>query len=331
MALNRIPCPECGAALNSAKGFTIGQTVCCPKCETYFKVAEPAEENEVGENERPKAAAAKAAGGKKPIKAAAVSDVDEAEDDEEEFRPKKKKKRSKKRRDEDDDDERSYTNSPLRFVILGVLLIVLVVLGVMLYLKFKKENANETADANSTATSGAANQGGGGPGGGPKRPPPPPVLPGANQAGAPGFGRPTGKKEGGGPIGIPAGKLGLPNLGLPDVFGAGPLSPEEKTKLTQKFSAQLVGTWKADLGDGVTAQLIYTADGKVTETVTTSQGTKTTTGTWTASGVANRKTLLVTLTWSGVAGANKPVQLVFEDDELQHPVLGPGAIGIFRK
>ena len=38
MALNHIACPECGAGMKSPTGFTPGQTVCCPKCETDFLV-----------------------------------------------------------------------------------------------------------------------------------------------------------------------------------------------------------------------------------------------------------------------------------------------------
>jgi hypothetical protein len=128
---------------------------------------------------------------------------------------------------------------------------------------------------------------------------------------------------------MPGGLANGPSL-AGGLLGSNPLSPAEKTKLTQQFKTQLIGTWKADLGDGVTAQLVYTADGKVTETVTTPKGAQTTMGTWTATDVSNRTTLLVKLVWSGTAGSGD-VKLAFEDDELQHPVLGQGAIGIFRK
>ena len=43
MTLNRIACPECGAGLKSSTGFTPGQAVSCPKCETEFTVEEHAE------------------------------------------------------------------------------------------------------------------------------------------------------------------------------------------------------------------------------------------------------------------------------------------------
>ena len=116
MPLPRITCPECGAGLKSATGFKVGQTVACPKCETDFEVEEPDD------------APAKA---KKPVRAAARDDDDDDDD-----RPRKKKK---KRRD----DEKSYKNSPLRFVILGVLVVVMGVLG---FLLLQKRKGNEVAD-----------------------------------------------------------------------------------------------------------------------------------------------------------------------------------------
>lgn len=41
MALNKIECPECGAGLKSSEGFSAGEEVECPKCETSFTVEEP--------------------------------------------------------------------------------------------------------------------------------------------------------------------------------------------------------------------------------------------------------------------------------------------------
>jgi hypothetical protein len=330
MALNRIPCPECGAGLKSATGFTVGQTVCCPKCETYFNVEEPAEDNEdAEEKESPKKVKsstpsnkAKAAGGKKPVKAAAMSDDDDddREDDEEDEDDKpKKKKKKKKRRDDDDDDEeeRSYKNSPLRYAILGILIIVMLVGAFFLYKKYQKEHGDDTAstkpsEENSTPSRGPAIPAGGG------RPNAKFVPIDANKNG------PQISKGG-----FPKGKSN-DSLIPGGILGSNPLTPAEKTKFTQQLRTQLIGTWKADLGDGVTAQLMYTADGKVTETVTTPKGTQTTMGTWTAKDVVRRDTLPLTLVWSGTAGTTD-VKLVFEDDELQHPVLGQGVIGIFRK
>jgi hypothetical protein len=130
VALNRIPCPECGAGLKSASGFQVGQSVCCPKCETYFTVEEPDEDAE--KPSRP------ASGGKKPVKAAPAPD----DEDEEEESPRKKKRG---RSDDEEDVEYSYKNSTTRYVILAILIAVMIGLGVMLYLK-KQREAEEASD-----------------------------------------------------------------------------------------------------------------------------------------------------------------------------------------
>ena len=101
MALNRLACPACGAAVHSAAGFAAGQAVNCPKCESEFTVDEAA------------------------IRSAASA---EAADD---FVPGKPRL--------DEDPEWSYRNSSLRYAVLGVLLVVLVVLGYLLYDKKMKE------------------------------------------------------------------------------------------------------------------------------------------------------------------------------------------------
>src|SRR5581483_885693 len=94
------------AGLKSQTGFTVGQTVCCPKCETYFAVEEPR-------------------GG--PV-------GDDADD-----QPRRKKR-------QEDESEWSYKNSWIRYAVLGVLLVVLGVLGYMLYDKKQREakEARET-------------------------------------------------------------------------------------------------------------------------------------------------------------------------------------------
>ena len=38
MVLNRLTCPECSAGIESSAGYTPGQVVRCPKCETEFTV-----------------------------------------------------------------------------------------------------------------------------------------------------------------------------------------------------------------------------------------------------------------------------------------------------
>ena len=147
MALLKIKCPECSAGLKSPTGFTVGQTVRCPKCKTYFNVEEPEEEEEEApKKSAPAAAKGKPAAAKKPVKAAVAEDEDEDEEpeEEEEEAPKKKKKKKKKRSD-DDDEGGSYKNSPLRFIVLGILVTIMLVLGFMLYQK--KQREKDSSDA----------------------------------------------------------------------------------------------------------------------------------------------------------------------------------------
>ena len=99
-------CPDCDARLKSDDGFTAGEEVECPKCETVFRVPDPS--------------------ARKKAKPPAVEDDDDME------RPKKKKKKGKK----SDDDEGSYASSPVRFVVLGVLVVTMLVMGYFLYRKF---------------------------------------------------------------------------------------------------------------------------------------------------------------------------------------------------
>ena len=96
-------CPDCDARLKSDDGFTAGEEVECPKCETVFRVPDPS--------------------ARKKAKPPAVEDDDEE-------RPKKKKKKGTKA------SEGSYANSPVRFVILGVLVVTMLVMGYFLYRKF---------------------------------------------------------------------------------------------------------------------------------------------------------------------------------------------------
>ena len=183
MALTRIVCPECSAGLKSQSGFEVGETVCCPKCETYFSVEEP---EAVEEEELPKKKASGAeASPKKKAVAAAVSDEDDDEDekpqpkkkkavhatvsddddedDEDDEKPRSKKKKKKKRSD-DDEDERSYKNSPLRYAVLGVLVVTMLVLGVFLIRKQMKEHADNAGDTATGNTEGDKPSGGSGSG-----------------------------------------------------------------------------------------------------------------------------------------------------------------------
>jgi len=122
MPIAKAVCPECGAKLSSPDGFEVGEEVECPKCETEFKVRAP----------KPAAA---------PVKAAPKPQViDEDDDEEEDERPKKKKKKKGKRRD-DDDEGGGYKNSPVRFIVLGILILIMLVGGFFLVRKIMGERA----------------------------------------------------------------------------------------------------------------------------------------------------------------------------------------------
>jgi hypothetical protein len=143
MPIMRAVCPECHTGLKTGNpnGFAIGQTVSCPKCQTKFAVEAPPPA---------KPAPAKPA---KPKVVVVDDDDDDDEDqipakkkrprddddeDDEDEKPKKKSKKGKKKKSSDD-GERSYKNSPIRFIVLGVLLLIMIVLGVLLFLKFQGE------------------------------------------------------------------------------------------------------------------------------------------------------------------------------------------------
>ena len=97
-------CPTCAMKRASKSGFTVGQMVECRGCKTAFPVPDPS--------------------ARKKAKPPAV------EDDDEEERPKKKKKKGTKA------GEGSYASSPMRFVVLGVLVVTMLVMGYFLYRKF---------------------------------------------------------------------------------------------------------------------------------------------------------------------------------------------------
>lgn len=116
MSLIRIKCPECGAGLKSSTGFTPGQSVSCPKCETEFTVEAQTAES---------LAASNRAGGP------------------DDFVP------GGSRGANHNGKEWSYKNSWLRYAVLGVLIVALGVLGYMLYDKKmteRKESANTTPE-----------------------------------------------------------------------------------------------------------------------------------------------------------------------------------------
>lgn len=141
MSLTRTTCPSCGAGLKSAAGFNPGQSVRCPKCSTAFAVPDPDFE-EVGDEPAPPAQK------KAPVRAAARNDDDD--------RPRRRRRPRDEDDDDDDDDDRprgkgkkqkGYKSSPLRYAILGVLLVVLGVLAFLLYQKKQREKEDAAAPA----------------------------------------------------------------------------------------------------------------------------------------------------------------------------------------
>ncbi len=296
MALLKTRCPECNAGLKSPTGFAVGQTVCCPKCETYFAVEEP-------EGEEPKKAPAGAKGKATDAPAAKKTLKATVADDDDDDAPKKKKKK-KVSYDEDEEGTRSYKNSPLRFVVLGVLVVVMLVMGYFLYDKRKKEagGGDTSRDEAAVVNPRVADQNG------PKLQP---IIPGVG-AGGPKQPNPGGK--GGAPV-------------VPFGLGGGPaLTPAQIQAQMQKFKTMLVGTWVADLG-GVTEELTYAANG----TFTTKLGgpaPATLTAKYTIKELVGTKGVKIQL---DTGGGTRTVTATFEDDELQHPTLQPGVTGTFRK
>ncbi|MFM8273780.1 MAG: hypothetical protein ACKODX_15825 [Gemmata sp.] len=307
MPLLKLKCPECMAGLKSATGFQVGQTVCCPKCETYFPVEAPEDEEGTGDPDETKVSKAKpAAPAKKTMKAAVV-------DDDEDEKPKKKKKK----RTPEADEGGSYKNSPVRFIILGVLVLVMLGLGAALYLKKRNEaaaeRARDAADAAEKAREQEQNSRPIGPRVDPKVTPKvdPKVTPKVdpNQPGKPG------------PV------VGVAVNTLDGLLGGQPLRPQEAQALTQKYRAALIGTWVADLGNGVTEELTYKADG--TFAAARAGGTPNpSSGNYTVGPLIGKKALRLHLT--GAAGV-RTITVVFEGNELLHPSLEPGVTGTFNK
>lgn len=284
MALLKIKCPECSAGLKSPTGFKVGQNVRCPKCETYFAIKEPDDESETDAPQ-------------KPVRAAAY------DGDDEDVGPRKKKMK----RREDDDDERSYKSSPLRYAVLGVLVVVMLVLGYMLYEKRKNEAAD---NAGATVSSDSAVA--------PTNPLPPP------REGPAGVQLRPNPPLPGGPVGGPPARPpgGAPLGGL---FGGVPLPAAEANALKQKLQARLLGNWAADLGDGYQEELTYAADGTYTAKLTGATPA-TATGRYTVLQTVGDKGLKVRL-----GDAGRTVTVSFDDDTIEQPSLRPGFTGTYRR
>ncbi|QDU24317.1 DUF1559 family PulG-like putative transporter [Urbifossiella limnaea] len=152
MSINRTTCPSCGAGLKSAAGFNPGQALRCPKCSTPFTVpAFEVEEDDADAPPPPKkkgppARAARDDDDDRPRRRRPRDDDDDADDDD---RPRKKKKTK----------YQEYKTSPVRFAVLGVLLVVLGVLAFLLYQKKMKEK-EDNAEGPEPAAPVAAGPGG---------------------------------------------------------------------------------------------------------------------------------------------------------------------------
>jgi uncharacterized Zn finger protein (UPF0148 family) len=283
VAITRIECPECGAGLKSPSGFKAGQSVACPKCETYFTVDEPADDED--EVERPK---------KKAVKAASARD-----DDDEDVADQPRKNKKKKRRDDDDDEEKSYKNSPLRYVVLGVLVVIMIVLGIMLILK--KKNEREEANA-APADERPVNTD-------------PVIPPQGKQVGGP-KGRP-------GNVGMPAKQpvaiAGINPQQQPKAVGPlngffgdpGGATPDGK-QLIASLSAKLASDWEGTAPDGSVHKVSYQSNGTFRHQVV---GGKSVSGTWQVVRLLGSRGLKLNRD-------GKMVNVVFEGDELIHDTGG---------
>ena len=319
----RIECPECGAGLKSPTGFAAGQTVSCPKCETSFTVEAPAYE-EVDEEAAPS---------KKPVKAVA-SRVDVDDDDDE--KPRKKKK--KKSRDDEDDEEgggKSYKNSPLRFIVLGVLVLIMIGLGIALYMK--KMGEREEAKAPNEDAPATGQPGGGGnfpPGGGGNFPPggggnfqPPPFQ----GVAGPGIVNPKGgivpKKGGIQPPPPPPPPLNNnPGGGDPiaGIFGESPRAgTADSVKLLETHRKKLLGLWEGKV-DGSLHKISYQDNGQFTHEISGGGKDSTSAGTWNIGGLVGTRGVKIN------RGTVK-LKAVFEGDELLHDTATPGETVVLKK
>ena len=95
----------------------------------------------------------------------------------------------------------------------------------------------------------------------------------------------------------------------------------------EKYQAQLVGTWTADLGDGYTEERTYNSDGTFSAKLT-GPAPATASGKFAVLQLVGTKGLKLRL---GDEPAAKTVTVNFEGDELEHPSLRPGVTGTFRK
>ena len=120
---------------------------------------------------------------------------------------------------------------------------------------------------------------------------------------------------------------GLPIDPFGGMLGTGPQTPATTAALTQKFKSALVGTWTADLGNGVAEELTYTADGTFTAKLTGPMPTSET-GKYTVTKLVGTKGLKIQL---DAATGPRTITAIFDGNELDHPTLVKGVSGTFHK
>lgn len=283
MSLAKVSCPECGASLKSADGFEVGEDVTCPKCDTAFAVPKP--------------------------KAKAVLVEDEGEPAE---KPKKKKQKAALA-----DEPRSYKNSPLRYAILGVLVVVMIVLGVLLYLK---KGVVEPEQASNDPPPNLPQQ--------PIQQPPIQPQPKFPNFPTPKFPGPKvnpkqpGKQPPGGGLG---GALVSGIDPLSPIFGSAPTSAQAK-QIVGKYGAALVGSWACET-DGAKDEVAYLADGTFVAS-RTGTGAAKASGKYTIVGPAGATGLKLKLeTDTGT----RTITVSFDGDTLEHPTLEKGVTATFQR
>lgn len=114
---------------------------------------------------------------------------------------------------------------------------------------------------------------------------------------------------------------------LSDLLGGGrPLPPAEKDALVRKYKSALVGTWTANLGNGVSEELVYT-DSTYSAKLSGPMPALAS-GKYTVAGLVGTKSLKLRL---DTATGPRNITVTFEDGELQHPTLQQGVTGTFHK
>lgn len=219
------------------------------------------------------------------------------------------------------DAPRAYKDSPLRYAVLGVLVLVMVALGVMLYLKHSDNGAfpNAANGNDETELPKEIVPLPGSPGG-----PPLPSLGGAG-GGTPKGGNPKGRNPKGG---TPKGGGLLGNIDpLAPVLGGAPSAAQAK-EVVAKYGAALVGTWVRE-ADGATDEVTYKADGTFAA-ARTGPGAAQSSGKYAVVGPAGSTGLKLKLEPAAGAPA-RTVAVSFDGDALEHPTLEKGVTATFQR